>query len=561
MQNEVRRCVLYVRKSTDREPKQILSIPAQLRELREFAVRSGLTIESELEEACSAREPGRPVFSKLLGDVAAGRVERILAWKLDRLTRNPIDGAALTHFLGKGHLKEIITLEGMYTGSGDSKFMLSVLFGAATKMTDDLVMGVKRGNRDVHEMGRITGVPPIGYIKVRDRQGFRGAGKVVADPLRFSLLRSAFEEYLTGAYTVAEVWRRARDGGLTRRETAHRAADPIGINHFYKVLENPFYCGRIVRCGVVYPGEHEAMITPAEFDRVQELLRRATGARPKNREQVFLYRGLLRCGHCGRGLTGERIKGRFVYYRCSRKRTDREVCRALAPTEAQVTRELESLLARVALPRSMIDWTLRAVDLHVEAEKTSLERHRRRREADLVAAQRALDELTDMRLAGDLSDGEYRTRRPVLLRRVDGLRAEATDATARLEDWRTFIAGTLSWGDTALAAFKNGTDDEKRRLIVEGCVNLPVHDRILKPELRFPYALLGDAPVIPPSSTSRGVNRIPSPRTVLHKQKNARVSNAHQRAFSQWWTKVESVRTAYLANRRFGNDNSTLSAA
>ena len=109
MHDEVRRCVLYVRKSTDREDKQILSIPAQLRELREFALRSGLTIERELEEACSAREPGRPVFSKLLGDVAAGRVERILAWKLDRLTRNPIDGAALTHFLGKGHLKEIIT--------------------------------------------------------------------------------------------------------------------------------------------------------------------------------------------------------------------------------------------------------------------------------------------------------------------------------------------------------------------------------------------------------------------------------------------------------------------
>jgi DNA invertase Pin-like site-specific DNA recombinase len=66
MPEGARHCVLYVRKSTDREDKQILSIPAQLKELREFAVRTGLAIDGELEEACSAREPGRPVFSKLL---------------------------------------------------------------------------------------------------------------------------------------------------------------------------------------------------------------------------------------------------------------------------------------------------------------------------------------------------------------------------------------------------------------------------------------------------------------------------------------------------------------
>jgi len=99
---EARPCVLYARKSTDREDKQILSIPAQLEELRRFAEREDLTIERELVEHCSAREPGRPVFSELLNQVAHGGVERILAWKLDRVARNPIDGGALIHYLGKG---------------------------------------------------------------------------------------------------------------------------------------------------------------------------------------------------------------------------------------------------------------------------------------------------------------------------------------------------------------------------------------------------------------------------------------------------------------------------
>src|SRR4051812_8480022 len=134
MQNNLP-CTLYARKSTDREDMQILSIQGQLRELRRFAERAGLVVTTELTESCSAREPGRPIFSKLLSDIERGRVPRVLAWKLDRLARNPVDGGALIHALGKGKLREIVTPEGTYAGNGDSKFMLAVQFGAATKMT------------------------------------------------------------------------------------------------------------------------------------------------------------------------------------------------------------------------------------------------------------------------------------------------------------------------------------------------------------------------------------------------------------------------------------------
>ena len=71
--------------------------------------------------------------------------------------------------------------------------MLSVLFGAATKMTDDLSQGVRRGNRAVYERGRINGRAPLGYIKIRDLPGFRGAGKVVPDPERFEHVKRVWK--------------------------------------------------------------------------------------------------------------------------------------------------------------------------------------------------------------------------------------------------------------------------------------------------------------------------------------------------------------------------------
>ncbi len=306
-----RRCVLYARKSTDREDKQILSIPAQLTELRRFAERAGLAIEREFTESCSAREPGRPIFSELLQEAATGKVERILAWKLDRLARNSVDGGALIHYLGKGIINELVTPEGTYTGTGDSKFMLSVLFGAATKMTDDLSVGVKRGNRAVRERGRITGTPPLGYMKVRDhRRGYRGAAKTVPDPKRFPLVRRAWERVLDGM-SVADAWRHATEEGLTARATRQLPERTPNVQSFYHLLRNPFYVGHIVHAGEVNVGEHPPMVTMAEFERVQQLLGRAEEA-PRPSKHQFLYGGFLRWGACGRVCVGELIKGRYV---------------------------------------------------------------------------------------------------------------------------------------------------------------------------------------------------------------------------------------------------------
>jgi site-specific DNA recombinase len=299
--NVTRSCVLYARKSTDREDKQILSIPSQLRELREYAARSGLVITNELVESCSARKPGRPVFSRLLKDAGTGRVERVLAWRLDRLARNPVDGGQLIYMLAENKLKELVTPEGTYTGAGDSKFMLSVLFGAATKMSDDLSAGVRRGVREVWKRGQIPGRPPIGYVKTRQGVGPKQTGRVVPDPERFMVVKRIWQEMATGNRTVAQVWRRAvRDWGF-RTETGRRPTTTI----LYKLLRNPFYMGFIATPEGTFKGEHPPMVTRDEFDRVQKAVKRQGTARPVRHD--FLYRCFLVCRRCGRRYVGERI--------------------------------------------------------------------------------------------------------------------------------------------------------------------------------------------------------------------------------------------------------------
>lgn len=90
---------LYARKSTDVEDKQILSIEAQLADLRELAKRENLYIVDEFIEKQSAKIPGRPVFNKMISRIQAGEAEGIICWKIDRLSRNPIDSGKIQWLL------------------------------------------------------------------------------------------------------------------------------------------------------------------------------------------------------------------------------------------------------------------------------------------------------------------------------------------------------------------------------------------------------------------------------------------------------------------------------
>ncbi|MGD9642967.1 MAG: recombinase family protein [Elusimicrobiales bacterium] len=90
MQNLTKRYFLYARKSTDEPDRQILSIEAQLAELRDYAQKNGLPIVREFIESKTAKEPGRELFNDMVAQMEQGAAQGIVAWHPDRLARNSI---------------------------------------------------------------------------------------------------------------------------------------------------------------------------------------------------------------------------------------------------------------------------------------------------------------------------------------------------------------------------------------------------------------------------------------------------------------------------------------
>src|SRR3990172_5652018 len=105
---------LYARKSTDVEDKQVLSIEAQLAELRALAKRDGLEIAEEFVEKRSAKMPGRPVFEEVLKRIEQGEAQGIICWKIDRLSRNPVDSGRFSWLLQQSTIQKIITHDRVY---------------------------------------------------------------------------------------------------------------------------------------------------------------------------------------------------------------------------------------------------------------------------------------------------------------------------------------------------------------------------------------------------------------------------------------------------------------
>src|SRR3989338_8781854 len=140
------RYFLYARKSTDVEDKQVLSIEAQLAELRALAKEEKLEVVAEFVEKGSAKMPGRPVFNEMLKRVHKGEAQGIVCWKLDRFSRNPVDGGPISLLLQENIIQHILTKDRSNYPS-DNVLMRSVEFGMANQFIRDLSSNVKRGLR------------------------------------------------------------------------------------------------------------------------------------------------------------------------------------------------------------------------------------------------------------------------------------------------------------------------------------------------------------------------------------------------------------------------------
>lgn len=486
------RYVLYCRKSSEAEDRQVMSIESQRRELeRSFCSRPDFEIVRTFEESKSAKAPGRPVFGEMLALIERGEAEGIITWAPDRLARNSIDGGRIVYLLDTGVVRDLGFSTYTFENNPQGKFMLSIMFGQSKYYSDALSENVKRGNRTKLENGWRPNHAPVGYINDPVTR------TILPDPERFPLVRRMFELLLTGAYSPKQITLMARDEWGFRTPTKkRRGGTPLGLSTMYKMLGNPFYAGRIRWTGQVYPGKHQPVVTAGEFARVQQILKRNGQAQPSKHR--FPFTGLIRCGSCGLMVTAEQkvnpYGSRYVYYHCT-KRGLGPRCPEPSVEERALEEQILKFLQSLSIHPQIAAWVLENLALKEEADK---ETEGVRRQAHLAASNEVgvqLRELTSLRLRRLVEDEEFVRERQRLEEerlRLAELGGGQSDPADRFELAREVI----SFSNQAAEWFRRGDHHARRMILKITGSNFQLTGKKLSVEAAKPFLVSSFSPPI-----------------------------------------------------------------
>ncbi len=352
------RCAIYSRKSSEEGLEQSFNSLDAQREACAAYIDSQrhegwLALDDRYDDGgYSGGTLERPALQRLIRDIEAGRVDTVVCYKIDRLSRSLTDFAKLVDVFERNRVTFVSVTQSFCTTTSMGRLTLNILLSFAQferelpgeRIRDKFAASRARGMW----MG---GSPPLGY-DVRDR-------KLVVNPAEAELVRLIFRRLLDLGSALLLIRELNAEGHRTKSWTTQagtfREGRPFDKGTLYKILRNRVYLGEAVHKGQSYPGEHEPIIDRAIWDRVHQVLaanakRRGNEARARTPAPL---RGLMRCTRCSSAMTPTHTRrhGRlYRYYVClgaSRRGHDTCPVRSIAASEVEslVLGQVRRLLA------------------------------------------------------------------------------------------------------------------------------------------------------------------------------------------------------------------------
>ena len=296
-----RRCAIYTRKSTEEGLDMAFNSLDAQREACEAYIKSQrsegwLLLPTAYDDGgFSGGSMERPGLKRLMADVQAGKVDVIVVYKVDRLTRALSDFAKIVDVLDAAGASFVSVTQAFNTTTSMGRLTLNVLLSFAQFEREVIAERV----RDKVAASRAKGIwmggsVPFGYDVV-DK-------KLVPNPEEAAQVRRMFERYLVLGAVRPLVAELKREGLLNRPRNGHEGevqARPFARGQLYWLLSNVTYIGKVQHKGNVYEGEHEAIVPLALWDEVQAAISGARVRRtkaPAQRSASWLV-GRIRDGH------------------------------------------------------------------------------------------------------------------------------------------------------------------------------------------------------------------------------------------------------------------------
>lgn len=406
--NSYKNCyLLYARKSTDDNENQKNSLAYQISEGVKYAHSNHLRIaQVDIPGFCSLgqikeRHTGfkededfaidengtvtykieRPKFFQLVKYLKQSAFKGVIFLCWDRASRNKNDDSLLRKLMGHSDIRFVQT--SYDTGSSSGQLHMDIDGTFAQHYSRVISEKIRNQNRKLREEGVCLYKAPVGYLNTGDSRN------KPFDPARAPIVKSLFEKYAEGTWTLRELSEWARKQGLTmpatrRKRTAEEmlsdedviiepTCQPITYKNIHRILSHPFYIGKMRdRQGNLRESvSHKPLITSELFYRVQDVLKSKKVSIHYVEKPYFPYRGMIRCANCGRVYTPYEQKGIHYYgARCDK---------SCSNTKRSINASfIENSIGTILSQLSYSDEELSKIDVLLKGDLRKLEEKRRK---------------------------------------------------------------------------------------------------------------------------------------------------------------------------------------
>jgi site-specific DNA recombinase len=420
------RCAVYTRKSSEEGLEQEFNSLDAQREACEAYVASQkaegwLLVPDRYDDGgISGATLERPGLKRLLADIEAGRIDVVVVYKIDRLSRALMDFAKLVEVFDRNNVTFVSVTQSFNTTTSMGRLTLNILLSFAQFERE--VIGERI--RDKFAASRKKGIwmggwAPLGY-DIQDR-------KLLINDAEASGVRTLFQRFLcVGSMTKLVV--ALRSEGMTTK-----GGKLIEKGYVYRILNNRVYLGEAVHKGTAYPGEHQAIIDRTLWDRVHAIL----GVSPRKRaahtraQTPALLKGLI-FGPTGRAMTPAHTRkgGKLYRYYVSTDvlKRDAEACTVRRVPAAEIEDAVVDQLRALLRAPEIIVRTWRAArqsicDITETAVREALERLDPLWDELFPAEQARIVQLLVERVDISADGADIRLRTEGLAKLVEDLRA------------------------------------------------------------------------------------------------------------------------------------------
>ena len=314
MENEEKKIAgIYIRVSTEDQAREGFSLGEQEEKLRQLCKYKDFEIFKVYKDAgISAKDmKNRPAFQEMLEDMKAGKLNYIVAYKLDRVTRSVRDLEVLISTLEQYHCYLICDRDDVNTSTANGRFFVRMLTVLSQLEIEIVSERTKFGLNGAIKAGHIPGKCPLGYYRDKDKT-------LKIDNATKDIVLRIFELYLEGKsyQTIANIF---------NKEKVLYPAEKHWIDStINRIINNKIYIGDYERYKYDNNKETEVfmdvvppIITRAMWEEVQK--QKETNQRAYCRNRIYIFFQKLVCSTCGKIMTCKGAggkKAKYMYYFC-----------------------------------------------------------------------------------------------------------------------------------------------------------------------------------------------------------------------------------------------------